>query len=76
MTPEEKFEKLREIVASNAGTEPGKIVRETRFFDLTLDSLDFMNLIKEVEEAFGVRIDEKGILDSNRVSDLCDLVGA
>ncbi len=58
------FEKLSGIIAEQFGVEPEEITEETSFVeDLSADSLDLVELIMSVEEAFGLGEVEDETLD-------------
>lgn len=53
------FEKIKEIVAEQLGIDSDIIKMETDFRkDLQADSLDLFQIINDLEEAFGVTIDD------------------
>ena len=52
--------RLKKIVAEQHGVDETKIVPEARFTeDLNADSLDLVEMIMELEEAFGVEIPDE-----------------
>ena len=51
------FEKVVSIVAAHKELDPAGITAETRFSDLKLDSLDMVELVMTLEEAFDVNIE-------------------
>jgi acyl carrier protein len=52
--------RLKKIVAEQLGVDESKIVPEARFTeDLNADSLDLVEMIMELEEAFGVEIPDE-----------------
>lgn len=51
------FQKTADILAEYKGLEASAITPETTFQELELDSLDRVELIMSLEEAFGVQID-------------------
>ena len=60
-----EFEKLRQIVAGVLNMEAGEISMDTRFADdLGADSLDLVELIMSVEEAFDLGEVEDGTLEN------------
>lgn len=52
------FEKIKGVIASQLGIEEDEIKLETSFEDLGVDSLDLFQIIIELEEEFGVQIEE------------------
>lgn len=53
-------ERLRKIIAEQLGVEESKVVPEATFAgDLDADSLDLVELIMSLEEAFGVEIPDE-----------------
>lgn len=52
--------RLRKIVAEQLGVDESKIVPTARFTDdLNADSLDLVEMIMELEEAFGIEIPDE-----------------
>ena len=53
------FEKIREIVVEQLGVNEEDVKLETRFIeDLEADSLDLLQVIMEIEDAFDVKVEE------------------
>jgi acyl carrier protein len=52
------FEKIKSVIASQLGIEEGEIEINTSFEDLGVDSLDLFQIIIELEEEFGVQIED------------------
>lgn len=52
------FEKIKSVIASQLGIEEGEIELKTSFEDLGVDSLDLFQIIIELEEEFGVQIED------------------
>ncbi len=51
--------KVREVLAAQLAVDPAEIKAETRFSeDLDVDSLDLVETIMALEDAFGIRIPE------------------
>jgi acyl carrier protein len=63
LDPTTTFNKVRDIIIENLGSEPDAITSEARFEeDLGADSLDQLELTIALEEEFGVDIpDEKAL---------------
>lgn len=51
------FEKLQGIMEENLSIERDEITLESTFESLEIDSLDVFQLVMEVEEAFGIQIE-------------------
>lgn len=65
------FEKVREIIAEELGIETDEIKLESNLADdLGADSLDAIELIMSVEEAFDVEIDDSEATKIAFVSDI------
>jgi acyl carrier protein len=52
------FEKIKGVIASQLGIEEDELKLETSFEDLGVDSLDLFQIIIELEEQFGVQIED------------------
>jgi acyl carrier protein len=52
------LEKIKGVIASQLGIEEDEIKLETSFEDLGVDSLDLFQIIIELEEQFGVQIED------------------
>jgi acyl carrier protein len=65
------------IIAEEAGVPPGEVRGGQAFgADLGLDSLDFVRLIMAVEQALGIKIDDKAAAQVRVVDDLLTLARA
>jgi len=63
------------ITAKEAGVETSAVTRESRFTDdLDIDSLGLLTIATEVEERFGVVLDDSAITTLPTVGALVDLV--
>lgn len=63
------------ITAKEAGVETSAVTRESRFTDdLDIDSLGLLTIATEVEERFGVILDDSAITTLPTVGALVDLV--
>jgi acyl carrier protein len=47
---------------------------EVQFSSLDLDSLEKMELIMEIEDAFGVMLDQEDVVECHKVSDLVTVI--
>lgn len=63
------LDRVREIVALEASASLASITADTKFVDLGLDSLEIVNLIMELEEAFNV-----GLKDELQILTVADAV--
>ena len=72
------FEKLRELLAEEFGVEPDTITEDTAFQDdLGADSLDLVELMMTLEEAFDIgEIDEETAAKIKTVGDVLDLIAS
>ena len=66
------FEKIAELIAENKDMDLSNITMETSFDAMELDSLDVIEVVMAIEEAFGITLE----FDENikTVGDLVDLV--
>lgn len=64
------FEELKELITNYVEVDPSDIKPESKFIDdLGFNSFDFVSLLGEVEEKFGVSVNEEDILDLSTVED-------
>lgn len=66
------LEKVAQILAEYKDMDPALITVETNLRDLELDSLDMVELIMSMEEAFGVSIEMEEEL--HQVKDILKLI--
>jgi len=66
------FEKIAELIAENKDMDLSNITIEKSCDDMELDSLDVIEVVMAIEEAFGITLE----IDENikTVGDLVDLV--
>jgi acyl carrier protein len=71
MTNLEIEQKVKEILSKKLDVEPGKIALETRLAeDLGVDSFGAVELMFEIEEAFGLKIPDSEIEHVRCVGDI------
>ena len=70
------FEKIRELICEQFEVEPGSITEDTNFLqDLSADSLDFVELIMNIEDSFSLpEVSEDEIRSIQTVGDLVHYV--
>jgi len=75
MTKEEIFEKVKLIVAEQLEIEIDKVTPEANFAnDLNADSLDTVELVMALEEAFDVEIPDEAAEKITTVKDVVDYI--
>lgn len=52
------FEEIREVICEQLEVEPEEINLETTFEDLGADSLDLFQIIVELEDKYGIQIED------------------
>ena len=63
------FEEIREVVCEQLGVEENEVTMETTFEDLGADSLDLIQVVIELEEKFGIQLE-----DAERIKSIKDAV--
>jgi len=54
----EIFEKIRNIIAKQLGLKADEISLSTTFEDLGVDSLELFRIVIEIEEDFGIQMED------------------
>lgn len=67
------LEKIAAILAETMDCDPAEITEETSFHDLGLDSLDIMELLVQINEASGVKVEPNSELKT--VGDVIAKIG-
>ena len=68
---------VREITAEEAGVDVAEVSEASRFADdLDIDSLGLLTIATQVEERFGVALDDSLIPTLSTVGSLVELVGS
>ncbi|WPC41880.1 acyl carrier protein [Clostridium sp. JS66] len=52
------FDKIKKIIEEQLGMQQDKITMNTSFEELGVDSLEFFQIVIEIEEQFGVQIED------------------
>jgi acyl carrier protein len=52
------FEEIREVICEQLGIEKEEVNLETTFEELGADSLDLFQIVIELEEKYGIQIEE------------------
>ena len=52
------FEEIREVICEQLEVTPEEVTLETTFEDLGADSLDLFQVVIEIEEKYGIQLDE------------------
>lgn len=66
------FEEIREVVCEQLGVEESEVKLETTFEDLGADSLDLFQVVIEIEEKFGIQLEDAESIKS--IKDAVDYV--
>jgi acyl carrier protein len=75
MSNETVEEKIRDVLAKKLGIDPSQISGETRLAeDLGLDSFGGIEIIFEIEEAFGLKIADSDFQDVRTVKDIVSYI--
>ncbi len=65
------FDKIKEIIIDELGIDESKVTMDARFKeDLGADSLDAVEIIMQIEEEFGVEINEDVISNMQVLGDI------
>lgn len=69
------IDKVKEIIAEQLGLEVAEITAEAKVkADLGADSLDMVELVMELEEAFSLKIAEEEMTNILTVQDVADYI--
>lgn len=69
------FEQIKETILQYVDVDPEKITPEARFVeDLCFNSYDFISLLGELEENFGVSVNEEEVVGLATVGDVMEYV--
>lgn len=76
MNNEAVFEKVSQLMADLFDLDKSKITLESKFEDLDLSSLDAIDLVVELQQFTGKKVDEEGLKKVRTVGDIVALVEA
>lgn len=69
------LEELKEIMVQYVEVEPEDITEDKRIIeDLGFNSFDFMSLLGELEEKFGIKVDETEVADIHTVGEVIEYI--
>mmetsp|Transcript_20004 Transcript_20004/g.27779 ORF Transcript_20004/g.27779 Transcript_20004/m.27779 type:complete len:146 (+) Transcript_20004:50-487(+) len=71
---EEVFAKVQDIVASQLSIEKEKVSETSTFADLGADSLDTVEIVMAIEEAFGVEVPEDAAAEMSNLKEAVDYI--
>ena len=64
------FEQIKELILNYVDVDADAITEDSRFIeDLGFTSYDFMSMLGEVEETFGVQVEEDAVLTLSTIGD-------
>ena len=69
-----ELEKIKEIISDKMDIDPSEITEESSFEDMHLDSLDLVEIIMDIEEAFDITIDTEN--EPRTVGELINFIKA
>ena len=67
-----ELKKLQDIISNYLDIDPKSITEESSFKDMDVDSLDMVEIVMEIEDAFGITIDETAEIQT--VGDIIKLI--
>lgn len=69
------FEKVKQMISKEFSVDPVKLSRDTRLEeDLNIDSLDAVELVMGLEDAFGVTISDEVAQSFKTLGEIADFV--
>ena len=67
-----ELKKMQDIISNYLDIDPKSITEESSFKDMEVDSLDMVEIVMEIEDAFGITIDETAEIQT--VGDIIKLI--
>jgi len=69
------FEKVRDLLVEELDLDQDEVTLESNIReDLGADSLDMVDLIMSIEDAFGIKVDEKDAVNIKTVGDIVNYI--
>jgi acyl carrier protein len=69
------FEAIRDLIAQQLRADPASITRETRLIeDLKADSANVMVMIMDLEDKYGITVEDDQIMKMKTVGDVVDYI--
>jgi acyl carrier protein len=65
-----------QVISRQISVDPGMVTRDTRLDELGVDSLQLVEIIMELEDIFGIEIDQNAAEASDSLKDVGDIVDA
>lgn len=70
MTEAEVFEKVREVLENALAVDEDEVTPEAKLTeDLGAESIDFLDIVFQLEKAFGIKIDQKEMFPEDVLND-------
>eukprot|EP00954_Amorphochlora_amoebiformis_P015631 1226408-Amorphochlora_amoeboformis.AAC.1 len=71
---EDVFAKVQDIVSEQLSIEKEKVTETSTFADLGADSLDTVEIVMAIEEAFGVEVPEDAAAEMSNLKEAVDYI--
>lgn len=70
------IETLQQAIKKELGRDLGTLTKDTSFEELALDSLDVVQMVMAIEEAFDIEIDDDDVENLKTIGQLLDYIEA
>ena len=70
------IETLQQAIKKELGRDLGTLTKDTSFEELALDSLDVVQMVMAIDEAFDIEIDDDDVENLKTVGQLLDYIEA
>lgn len=74
MDPQEPLQRITDAVVRLTGIERERVTPSSRFIDFGIDSARAMEVVVELEEAYGVAIDDDDLAELQSLQDVAEYV--